>query len=587
MKITSILKMFALALVIAGTLAACGQDDNTTSNNNTSTTTITGQAIAGAVTGQVHVHDGNDTHLVTGTVTNGVFSVDLPNTALSQSLDFEVNGTYRDEVSGATVTLTAANPLALRTAANAFTAGVAGNAPITPGSSIIRALVVSHGKTLSEAETAFNTAFGYTPDLTVRPFDPYTTTITNQTTADQEAAFRVGHMSQLGADLGLNATDLAAMPASFAADLADGKLDGLDALNAHINFTSSSVDLYAMHTTTPIANRLVIAVSNFTGSAANVAGVTPPTMGLPPLVGDAAGTTKQLTLADGTLINVKMESVNSAPFQTGFRNVRTSHKFTLTNAATGLPYTASNIMIMPMMYMNSGHNHGSPHAMVDNTNAATGIYTSDIYYLMASGMNGMPMGQWQLDVQLGDNTVGANMMDPYAHTFFYPNVMMNMGTDVLMDRLNSANDTWTNMMGMTTPREYRVWLKDITVNGAGGHDVTVFVSTQNMANMAMGGMAMAHSPMSFPAVYAGQTLEGLLSGMSRPTYSLASVAVTINGSAATPVMMGMMNTGEYKVVGLAGLTSAAPATLDITLTVDGNVMKTTAGNNATLSFTAP
>ena len=52
-------------------------------------------------------------------------------------------------------------------------------------------------------------------------------------------------------------------------------------------------------------------------------------------------------------------------------------------------------------------------------------------------------------------------------------------------------------------------------------------------------------------------------------------------------MMGMMNTGEYKVVGLAGLTSAAPATLDITLTVDGNVMKTTAGNNATLSFTAP
>jgi len=572
--------MFALALTIAGTLAACGQDNNTST-----TTSISGLAIAGAVTGNITARDANGASLATGSVNNGVFSLSLDNAALAAPLMFEVTGTYRDEVSGQPVTLTTSNPLALYAAANHFQAGQAGHAPITPDTSIICAMV-QNGSTLAEAETAFQNAFGYLPDMSASPFDPYTTTISSQTAADQEAAFRVGLMSQLGADLGLNATDLATMPALFAADLADGNLDGLDALNAHINFTSSSVDLYTMHTTTPLPNRLMMSVSNFAGSAANVAGVAPPTMGLPPLRGDAAGTTKSLSLADGTIINVTMDSVYASPFQAGFRSVRTNHKFTLTYAATGLPYTATNIMVMPMMYMNSGHNHGSPHLMVDSIQAASGIYTSDIYYLMASGMNGMPMGQWELDVQLGDNTIGANMMDPYAHALFYPNVMMNMGTDVLMDRLNSANDTWTNMMGMTAPREYRVWLKDITVNGL-NHDVTVFVSTQNMANMSMGAMPMAHSPMSFPAVYVGQTLEGPLSGMSRPTYNLASVAVTINGSAATPVMMGMMNTGEYRVVGLPGLTSAAPATLDITLTVDGNVMKTTAGNNATLSFTAP
>ncbi|MDQ7059153.1 MAG: hypothetical protein Q9N62_12355 [Ghiorsea sp.] len=56
------------------------------------------------------------------------------------------------------------NPLALRVAANTYQTGTLGNAPITPDSTIIRTMV-ANGSTLAAAETAFQTAFGYKPDI--------------------------------------------------------------------------------------------------------------------------------------------------------------------------------------------------------------------------------------------------------------------------------------------------------------------------------------------------------------------------------------------------------------------------------------
>ena len=573
MNITHI-KSLAASLLLATTLGACGNDTTPTATTTSTTTTINGQAIAGAVDGTVTVRDAAGAQLATGTVSAGTFAIEIPNDKLAGELDFEVTGTYRDEVSGQTVTLTATNPLALRVAANTYQAGSLGNAPITPDTTIIRAMV-NNGMSITAAETAFQAAFGYKPDLNAVPFDPYTTQITTQTTADQTAAFRVGIFSQLGADLGLTAADLAELPNKLAADLADGTLDGVAGGNP-VTFTSG-INLQSMHQIMPLTNRLSIAVGKFAGSPANVAGVAAPSMGLPPIVADAPGTTKQVTLADGTIINIKLDVPYTAPFQMGFRNVKTTHQLTITDAATGagIDITApgakiSTININPWMYMFSGHGHPTPIGTLINTTPASGIYTIDIYYLMPTGMmmgtEVVPMGQWDLNIALTDTT-GAAPAATNVH--FFPNVMMNMGTDLLLAKGINANDTWTDMMGVTKPREYRVWLQDIVANAGGGHDLTVYITTLGM-QMGAG--------MIFPPVYAG---------LMMPSITTVVCEVSTDGGTTWQAMPAGTINGQYSITGLTGLSNTMQNTLDIRLTVNGNVMTTTAGSNLQLKFTAP
>jgi len=347
----------------------------------------------------------------------------------------------------------------------------------------------------------------------------------------------------------------------------------------------------------PLANQLSMSVAQFSSSSKNAAGVVAPSMGLPPIKGDRPGFTKTVALTDGTQLNVMLDVVYAAPFQTGFRSTKTTHKITLTNTATNAPFDitaggkVNRMMVMPLMYMNSGMNHTTPHSMVDTTQAAAGVYLVDMYYLMPSGMNNMPMGQWELTVQLGDTT-STNTMDPYARQYFYPNVMMNMGTDLLISKGSNILDTWTDMKGLTTPREYRVWLHDIYANAGGSHDLTVFISTRDMADMTMTMPMGGHGGMSFPPVYAGQTLHQALTGMTRPAKTVATVIVeaSVDGGTTwntmTSVKNMMMDTGKYQVIGLAGLTTGQAATVSIRVTVDGNVMLDAGGNNPQLSFTA-
>ncbi len=574
MNITHI-KALAASLLLATTLSACGNDSTPTTTTTSTTTTINGQAIAGAVDGTVTVRDAAGVQLATGTVSTGTFAIEIPNDKLAGELDFEVTGTYRDEVSGQTVTLTATNPLALRVAANTYQAGSLGNAPITPDTTIIRAMV-SNGMSITAAETAFQAAFGYKPDLNAVPFDPYTTQVTTQTMADQTAAFRVGIFSQLGADLGLTAADLAELPNKLAADLADGTLDGVANGNP-VTFTSG-INLQSMHQIMPLGNRLSIAVGKFAGSPANVAGVAAPSMGLPPIAADAPGTTKQVTLADGTIINIKLDVPYTAPFQMGFRNVKTTHQLTITDAITGagIDITAAGakisiININPWMYMFSGHGHPTPIGTLINTTPASGIYTVDIYYLMPTGMmmgtEMMPMGQWDLNIALTDTTGAAPTV---TNVHFFPKVMMNMGTDLLLAKGSNANDTWTDMMGVTKPREYRVWLQDIVANNAGGHDFTVYVTTLGM-QMGVG--------MVFPPVYAGL--------MMPINITTATCEVSTDAGVTWQAMSAGAINGQYSITGLAGLSTTTQNTLDIRLTVNGNVMTTAAGGNLQLKFTAP
>lgn len=593
------LRFLVLSIFISLFLIGCGKDNPVTATAST-TTTVSGSAVAGGVTGSVTVRDANGKAIVTNQpVTAGVFSINLPNSALAGELIFEVIGTYTDEVSGKMVTLTATNPLALRTAAAHFKAGTAGNAPVTPGSTIIQQLVVG-GQTLTAATTSFQNAFGYAPDLTAKPFDPYTTTITTQTQADQNAAFRVGMMSQLGSDLGLSAADLAEMPAKLAADLADGTLDGISGGNP-VTFTSGT-NLKTLNDAAPLDTRILKSVSTFAGSTANKAGVTPPTMGLPPVKLDAPGTKKTVKLPSGQLVDVTLDTYAQAPFKAGFWVSAVRHKVTLTDNATQQPidvYTnakagtgITNISQFPLMYMNNGHNHSSPHALtadVYSSVPAQGIYFLDAAYLMASSMidantgMAMPMGLWTYAVRLYENN-GTTPVD----VIFYPDVKMVMGGNVLMGKSSNIADQWTDMTGLTKPREYRSWLTQATANPLGGYDVSVVVTTVDMF-MTMNNGVM-QGGMDFPAVTPKQVLHDKLNAMNmRPAIAVNAVTVRLSadgGQTWTPAVEMPAGSGNYSA-NLAGVTQATAATVDVELTVNGNAMTTAGGTNMQLKFTAP
>ncbi|MEW5754982.1 MAG: hypothetical protein AB1810_01635 [Pseudomonadota bacterium] len=596
----TLFRQLALPVALGAILVGCAGNDNNDSTA-TPTTTISGVAVAGAVTGTVSVRDGAGAELATAAVTNGAFSVAVPDAALSGELDFVVTGAYSDEVSGDTVTLGAAHPLALRTAAHHFQAGQLGNAPVTPDTTVIRALAAGHGMTLAAAQTAFESAFGYLPDLDAVPFDPKTTSqdaANARTQADKDAAFRAGLFSQLAHEVGLSGDDIAGLPAALADDLSDDDLDGVDGTGNPV--TIGAVNLEALHHDSALPFRLLKAHAAFVGNAAaNQAGLSAPAM-LPPVSYDAAGAAKTITTPNGRHITVALDTVADAPFITGFWTARVRHRLTLIDADTQQPVditTDPDIVGLgnhPMMYMLNGHDHTTPHGHDPDTSAkAQGQYVLDNYYVMASAMaNGTPMGVWDYVAYVKEDADGdrATTNDVVSvPVIFHPQVKMTMGSDVLSVSASNANDQWTNMMGMNQARGYRLWLHAVEPNNAGGHDLTVFVSTQNIANPT-GSDPHAHT-LSFPSVRVGRVLQGVKDASSglRPDVTLATVTVEVsldNGASWQPLVADG-TTGRYTITALSGLSTTAANTVQLKLTVNGNAMATAAGAYPALIFTAP
>lgn len=593
----TVFRRLALPLALGTILAGCGG-----SNNDETTTTISGMAVAGAVTGTVTVRDGAGATLATGAVTNGAFSVTLPNAALGGELEFVVTGTYTDEVSGATVTLSTPHPLALRTAAHQFQAGQTGNAPVTPDTTLIRALVDDHGMTLAAAQTAFENAFGYQPEMSAVPFDPAVTDSTAAAArdqADKDAAFRAGLFSQLAHELGLTGDDIAALARALADDLSDGDLDGMDGTGNPVAI--GAINLATLHHDNAIPFRLLKAHAAFVGNhAANHAALSAPSL-LPPISYDAAGATKTLSTPKGRHLTVALATVADAPFQTGFWTARVRHRLTVTDADTSLPIditTDPDIVGLsnhPMMYMLNGHDHTTPHGHDPDTRGkAAGEYVLDNYYVMASAMaNGMPMGVWDYVAYIKEDADGdrATTNDVTSvPVIFHPQVKMTMGSDVLSVSGSNTADQWTTMTGADQPRPYRLWLHAVEANTAGGHDLTVFVSTQNIANPAAGADPHAHT-LSFPSVRAGRVLHGVKDATSglRPDVTLATVTVevSLDNGATWQALIADGTTGRYTITALAGLSSTAANTVQLKLTVNGNAMQTAAGAYPALIFTAP
>lgn len=584
-----------LALALGLALAACSSNDSSSG----SSTTISGMAVAGAVSGSVTVRDGSGVMLATAPVTGGAFSVTLPDAALAGELDFTVTGSYTDEMSGATINLTASHPLALRTAAGHFTAGQAGNAPITPDTTVIRALVVNHGKTLAQAQAIYQAAFGYAPNLAAVPFDPLATdaaSAASRPQADRDAAFRAGAMSGLAANLGLSGDDIGKLPAALARDLSDGDLDGHDGTNA---VTIGSVDLSVLHAADGMAFRVLKGYTGFAGSEANHdhAHLAAPMSGFPPLTYDAPGAEKTITTAKGRHLKVKLDTPADAPFDPGFWTARVRHRLTLTDADTDQPIDIATdpdivgVSNHPMMYMLSGHDHTTPHSH-DPVATGGGQYVLDNYYVMASEMaGGTPMGVWDYVAYIKEDSDGNRATAEHTTAVvFHPQVKMPMGGKVLVATASNVADQWTNMNGVTQARPYRVWLHDARPNASSGHDVTLFVSTQNIPNPAPGSDPHAHT-MSFPSVYVGRTLQGPADPVTgvRPNVPITSVTVEVStdGGTTWQALAADGTTGRYTATQITGLSAGSAATMQVRLTVNGNVMATATSAMPQLAFTAP
>ncbi len=285
-----------------------------------------------------------------------------------------------------------------------------------------------------------------------------------------------------------------------------------------------------------------------------------------------------LHASDGRTLCVGLETVAVPPFKAGFYTARVTHRVRLTDA-DGQPIDIGNDPVIsdvshhPLMYMNSGHDHGTPHAHEpeDSSDPANGLYDLVAYYSMPSGDM---MGDWDYQVLVTDagNTLVAH---------FQPQVQSVPAPDVFSARASNDQDRTKNMDGLAISRPYTVWLHAVRPNATGGHRLTVFVSTQDMTMMQMNGSSMMH--MVFPEVVAGET--ELHDEKGTATF-LGTVSVRASTDGGT-TWVDLTHDGEGRYSGdLAGLTTGERADVQVELVVDGLTM-TANGNPPTLSFVAP
>lgn len=526
-----------LALSGAVALSGCGGSSSSDSADSGDTSTVTGSVFAAPVNGaSVAVKDtGGNT--VAGPVTTGAdgsYSINIPNAQLSAALTIEASGgSFTDEATGGSAT---AGTLTVHAAAGTLSNGSTVHA--TPGTTIVQQLISQHSMTQTQAETAFQTAFAYTPDSSVAP-----TNATNpEAGASNErllAGLQAALFSQLAADLGLTAAQQFQLMTAIAQDLSDGTLDSVDA--------SGTVAIGATGVNLPvdINNRYGHALVNFRAGNDNT-GLTNDQLGSVPFARVALSNSYRFQYVEGMM---------------SAREGKTQFQLQITDAATGTtPQSGLTVTLMGMMYMAS-MNHSTPD--VDCAESATaGTYDCTIYYLMPSSMMGSSMGYWKLTAMAGGESA-----------VFYPTVDMAMNGNGKVVLKGQSGDMIPSMMG-TENRSYYFY-KDSVTGSTGSHTIKLFLAAKE-------GM------MDFPALYVGKVLN---SGTANElTVSSMSVEVSTDGSTWVAAD-GSGNDGYWTATGVTGLTDGVEGSFSIRLTVNGE-QKTTDGaapsgsnNTAQITFT--
>lgn len=519
MKHTLVIKtVFKLALLgMVGLLAACSSSDD--DDDTIVTTTISGYVVAAPVDGaSVAMKDTSGNTLADSVTTksDGGYSID-PGMAMSGEFILEsTGGSYTDEATGEAAT---AGMLKAYVDGASLTAG--SQVHLTPASTIVHDMVVTHGVELDVALAAFEDAFGFAADSADAPADA-TNPAAGATTDEKLAGLRAAAFSQLNMDLGLTVAQQFDLLTALAADLADGGLDGEN--------NGSAVEIVAgIFLPIDIQNRFVTALLDFHNDG---------------LMGDTYG--DDLTGLDNSQIGmlpfseVAMAGTYKVEYVPGMMDAmqgKTTFKLRISDASE--QPVNSVVTLMLMMYMED-RKHSTPD--LDCTVSATpGEHDCTVYYVMPSVMaTGDSMGFWQLKV----------MVDMKSAEF-YPRVMMAMGdTTRALLRGIDPGDT-ISMMGSTQSRPYNLFRNDLS-GMTGDHDFELFI-------------APMETMMSFPALATGLTLNS--------TFSVDDVKVEFSTDATIwteATYAGVNGSGVWGIEGLAGLTDGVAGKIYVKLSVDSD-----------------
>jgi hypothetical protein len=408
------------------TLAACSSSSDSTAPAPATSTSISGSIFAAPVNGADVSVENTSGDVVAGPVqtnSDGSYTIDIPDSALSSDLVFKsTGGIFDDEATGASGVGTQAGALSAYINGSSLAAG--SSVHVTPGSTIISNLRTQHGKTATEAQTAFFNAFAYNTDTSVEPVDVTDPSSFTADDASRHIGWRAAVFSQLAQDIELTADQQFDMFAALAQDLSHDELDGFDASGA-VSIGSTGKSLPA-----DILDQYIAAAGSFTTAATASYQVTytPPMM-----------------------------------------NVHGKNKFTISVAdSSGTPVSGlTNLSVMPVMYM-VDRMHATPVGETINEVAGhPGDYEITVYYLMPSRMmDGTTMGTWDLKVMIGTES---------AH--FYPNIDMAMMTNTVRVQLKGIDDTIIDMTGLEVGRTYNLF-KDqlVTSSGPGTHDFDIFIA---------------------------------------------------------------------------------------------------------------
>ncbi|MBF0351155.1 MAG: hypothetical protein HQM11_08980 [SAR324 cluster bacterium] len=521
-----------LSFVLLLGISACSQDDDKDSSS-TPSYTVTGSTLPAISAGKLEVLN-EDYQRVGGPVdiTDGVFEVDIPQSSVSGLLFFSVSsGSYTDGVATSTVELDTTYPLKLTLAPDTLTADKL-IVRITPASTVLATAFSNwtgsgtSTEKLTAATTAFETAFGFTPDTSV--------SATEEATTLALAKLRANAFSQLTRTLVTEASSQGALLNGLGKDLSDGTLDGtLSTTALTVGTTTLAVD---------VQNQYEVALLKYFNDNTATVGLTADQIGQPAFAKTALSTTYRIVYVPGTM---------------GAMQGKTMFSLQVLDRVTGQAVTSYTPTLKLMMTMSS-MSHSSPQAGC-TLNSTTSQYDCTVYYLMASSMSdGTSMGYWKLTATVNSEAVS-----------FYPNVGMSMG-DTVRGTLKGIED---KIISMSTSASRSWYLFKNALSGAtGNHTFKVFLATQE-------------SMMSFPTVTSSSTLN---SGTSSQL-AISSIVLQASTDASTWSTMTEAGNGIWTISGLSGLTTGTSGSIYLKLTVN-NEQKTTdgaavSGTNGYATFT--
>lgn len=505
-------------ILTVSVLALTGCSSSSSSDNKN--IPVTGSVFAGPTNGAKITVKTTSGTIIAGPVTSGSdgsYTIDIPETALASDLVFEAsNGTFDDEAeissSGKNVPL---GTLSAHISGGNLMSG--SHVTIDPASTIIRKLVAG-GKSKTAAENAFNSAFGYIPDSSVRP--AFVNMSSASTSKQRLTGIRIAAFSQLTKNLINDPAKQFEMIEALGEDLSDDVLDGKKSGVPVTTATGTAIP-------EDIDNCFTNALVGFQTGPLNKTKLTPDKIGAMPFKKLALTTSYKVEYLPGT---------QAATMG------RTSFTIKLTNRSDGTPAIGKAVTLLPYMYM-ATKSHATPFdTVVDN---GDGTYSCTVYFVMASMSNGMSMGVWQLKVNIGTESV-----------YFYPTVAMPAGITTLA-KLTGISDS---IAGTAGPEKRTYFLfRDALTESGGAYTFGFFLATKE--NM-----------MNFPKVLTG----GQLKDQNGAFWTVNSIAVQVSTDAATWLNATDSGNGHWSVSGLTGLSSGVSGKIYVKVTVNGE-QKTTDG----------